>query len=200
MNIQPVTLTGSLVRLEPLAEAHIPDLTAAGQDDQIWRFMPYGLVRTAERMTAFVREVLERQARGTDLPFAVVERASSRAVGCTRYLDIQRPHRGLEVGGTWYATSHQRTGVNTECKYLLLRHAFEDLGCLRVQLKTDLRNDRSQKAIERIGAVREGVLRKNVIMPDGYLRSTVVYSIVDEEWPRVKALLEGLMGSRARVR
>jgi RimJ/RimL family protein N-acetyltransferase len=193
MSIQPVTLTGRLVRLEPLAEAHVPDLTSAGQDEAIWRYMPYGLVRTEEQMVAFVREVLARQERGTDMPFAVVHRQTGRAVGCTRYLAIERQHRGLEIGGTWYGSAHQRSGVNTECKYLLLGHAFEALGCLRVQFKTDLRNERSQRAIEGIGAVREGVLRKCLIMPDGYVRSTVVYSILAEEWPEVKGLLERLM-------
>jgi RimJ/RimL family protein N-acetyltransferase len=196
MNVEPVTLNGRLVRLEPLGEAHVPDLVEAGQDDEIWRLMPFGLVRTPEQMTAFVREALARQARGDDLPFAVIDRGTGRAIGSTRYLEIRRPHRGLEIGGTWYAVHHQRTGVNTECKYLLLRHAFEALGCIRVQFKTDLRNERSQRAIERVGGVREGVLRKHVVMPDGYLRSSVVYSIIDEEWPSVKALLERLMAPR----
>src|SRR4051812_40411551 len=112
MNIQPVTLTGRLVRLEPLTLAHVPDLTAAGQDEAIWRLMPYGILHTEADLAGFVREVLERQARGTDLPFAVVHLGTGRAVGCTRYLDIQRPHRGLEIGGTWYAPAYQRTGVN----------------------------------------------------------------------------------------
>jgi RimJ/RimL family protein N-acetyltransferase len=196
MNVEPATLNGRLVRLEPLAETHVPDLVVAAQDDEIWRLMPFGLVRTTEQMTAFVRDVLARQSRGEDLPFAVIDRATDRAIGSTRYLEIRRPHRGLEIGGTWYAVAHQRTGVNTECKYLLLRHAFEVLGCVRVQFKTDLRNERSQRAIERVGGVREGVLRKHVVMPDGYLRSSVVYSIVEEEWPSVKARLERLMGPR----
>jgi RimJ/RimL family protein N-acetyltransferase len=195
MDTVPVTLTGRLVRLEPLTEAHVPDLTRAGQDEAIWRLMPFGLVQTEEQMTGFVRDVLARQARGTDVPFAVIHLGSGQAIGCTRYLAIEKLHRSLEIGGTWYAPAHQRTGVNTECKYLLLRHAFEVLGCIRVQLKTDLRNLRSQQAIERIGAIREGVLRKNLIMPDGYVRSTVVYSIVAEEWPAVKTRLEMLMGS-----
>jgi RimJ/RimL family protein N-acetyltransferase len=196
MNIQPIMLDGRFVRLEPLTESHVRDLTAAGQDEAIWRYMPYGLIRTEEQMAAFVRNALAGQAQGTDLPFAVIHKDSGRAVGCTRYLAIERQHRGLEIGGTWYAAAHQRTGVNTECKFLLLRHAFETLGCLRVQLKTDLRNERSQRAIQRIGAVHEGILRKAVILPDGYVRSTVVYSILDEEWPEVKGLLERLMRHR----
>jgi RimJ/RimL family protein N-acetyltransferase len=190
MIIQPLTLAGRVVRLEPLSEAHVPDLALAGADETIWRFMPYGLVTTEAKMRDWVREILSRQARGTDLVFAVIHLETGRAVGSTRYMDIHLEHSWLEVGGTWYGTSYQRTAVNTECKYLLLRHAFEVLGCLRVQLKTDSRNERSQRAIERIGAVKEGVLRKHMRMPDGYQRSSVMYSIVDDEWPAVKAKLE----------
>jgi RimJ/RimL family protein N-acetyltransferase len=197
MNIQPVTLSGQFVRLEPLSLSHVPDLTEAGQDEAIWRYLPYGLIRSEEQMAAFVAELLSLQAQESDLPFAVIHRGTGRAIGCTRYLAIQRSHHGLEIGGTWYGAAHQRTGVNTECKYLLLGHAFETLHCLRVQLKTDLRNERSQRAIERIGGVQEGVLRKNLIMPDGYPRSTVMYSILDDEWPAVKARLENLLRNRS---
>jgi RimJ/RimL family protein N-acetyltransferase len=116
-------------------------------------------------------------------------------IGATRYLDIRSEHRGLEIGGTWYAVEHQRTGVNTECKYLLLRHAFEVLGCIRVQLKTDSLNERSQRAIERLGAVHEGVLRSHMIMPDGRRRDSVYYSILDSEWPRIKERLLDMMRS-----
>jgi RimJ/RimL family protein N-acetyltransferase len=190
MEVYPVTLTGHVVRLEPLSEAHVADLAVAGRDESIWRYMPYGLVTTPEKMQAWVQEILSRQARGTDLVFAVFHLGAGRAVGSTRYMDIQRQHRGLEIGGTWYAPAYQRTAVNTECKYLLLAHAFETLGCLRVQLKTDLRNERSQRAIERLGAVREGVLRNHLILPDGYVRSSVYYSVLAQEWPAVKAKLE----------
>lgn len=190
MDIHPVTLTGRLARLEPLSLAHVPDLTIAGRSEDIWRYMPYPQMRTEADMTAWIEDMLRRQARGTDLPFAVHHLEAGRAIGATRYMDIQTAHRGLEIGGTWYAAEHQHTGVNTECKYLLLRHAFETLDCLRVQLKTDLRNERSQRAIERLGALREGVLRNNMIMPDGYVRSSVYYSILAEEWPAVKARLE----------
>ncbi len=195
MEVYPVTLTGRLVRLEPLSEAHVPDLAIAGSDEAIWNFMPYGLVTTETKMRAWVQEILSRQARGTDIVFAVIHLGTGRVVGSTRYMDIQRPHRGLEIGGTWYAREHRRTGVNTECKYLLLRHAFEGLGCIRVQLKTDARNEPSQRAIERIGAVREGVLRNHMIMPDGHFRHSVYYSIIDSEWPQVKAGLEQIMRS-----
>jgi len=148
-------------------------------------------------MLGFIRDLLQRQARGTDLPFTVVLRATGKAIGCTRYMYINIPDRGVEIGGTWYGPEHQRTGVNTECKYLLLRHAFERWGCIRVQLKTDLNNVRSQHAIERLGAVKEGVLRNHMIRPDGTPRDTVMYSIIDREWPLVKARLEGLMGGRS---
>ncbi len=194
MDIHPITLVGRVVRLEPLAEAHVPDLTIAGQDDSIWRYMLYGTIHTEGQMRAWVHEILSRQAHGTDLPFAVVHLESGRAIGSTRYLDIQPQHRGLEIGGTWYAVAYQRTAVNTECKYLLLKHAFEGLSCIRVQLKTDLRNERSQKAIERIGAVREGVLRNHMLLPDGHIRHSMFYSIIASEWPAVKAKLEEKLG------
>jgi RimJ/RimL family protein N-acetyltransferase len=196
MDIHPIALMGRVVRLEPLSEAHVPDLTIAGADESIWRYMVYGGVGGKAQMREWVREILSRQARGTDLPFAVIHLGSGRAIGSTRYLDIQPQHRGLEIGGTWYGVAYQRSAVNTECKYLLLRHAFEVLGCLRVQLKTDLRNERSQRAIERIGAVREGVLRNHMILPDDHVRSSVYYSLLDLEWPAVKAKLEEKLGYR----
>jgi RimJ/RimL family protein N-acetyltransferase len=195
MHIQPVTLTGRCVRLEPLVERHTPDLVIAGADESIWRYMPYGLVTTEERMRAWVLDILERQKLGGDLPFAVIHLASGKAVGATRYMDIRREHRGLEIGGTWYGVAYQRTAVNTESKYLLLTYAFETLGCLRVQLKTDLRNERSQRAIERLGAVREGVLRGHMILPDGFVRSSVMYSVIADEWPQVKRGLEERLAS-----
>jgi RimJ/RimL family protein N-acetyltransferase len=190
MVIEPLTLTGHVVRLEPLALAHVPALTLAGRDPSIWQYMPYPNMATEDDMRAWITDLLSRQARGTDLPFAVVHLASGQPIGATRYMDIHPHDRNLEIGGTWYAADHQRTAANTEAKYLLLRHAFEHYGCIRVQLKTDLRNERSQHAIERLGAVREGVLRQNMIMPDGYRRSSVYYSILADEWPAVKARLE----------
>ena len=190
MNIQPLTLTGRVVRLEPLSEAHVPDLAIAGRDENIWRFMLYGNIQTEAQMRAWVQDILSRQARSTDLPFAVILLDNGHAIGATRYLDIRRPDRGLEIGGTWYAPAYQHTSVNTECKYMLLKHAFEDLGCVRVQFKTDLRNERSQRAIERLGAVKEGILRNHMITPEGYLRSSVYYSILDSEWPAVKTRLD----------
>jgi RimJ/RimL family protein N-acetyltransferase len=140
-----------------------------------------------------VLDILSRAKKGTDLPFVAVQLSSGRVAGATRYLNIMPKDRGLEIGGTWYGPEFQRTAINTECKYLLLRHAFETLGCIRVQLKTDLRNERSQRAIERIGAVREGVLRNHMILPDGRYRHSVFYSILDTEWPQVKERLEQML-------
>lgn len=191
--LQPVTLTGRVVRLEPLSLGHVPDLVVAGQGESIWRYMLYGDIQTEVQMRAWVEDMLARQARSADLPFAAVHLETGRAIGATRFMDYRPADRGIEVGGTWYATAYQRTAVNTECKYLLLCHAFEALGCIRVQLKTDLRNERSQRAIERLGAVKEGVLRNHMVLPDGSIRASVYYSILDREWPAVKARLERLL-------
>lgn len=192
-NLQPVTLIGRVVRLDPLSEAHVPDLAAAGLEPTIWQFMRYGNIDTEEKMRGFVLDLLVSQQRGTDLPFAVIDQASGRAIGCTRYMEIRAKDRGLEIGGTWYGLAYQRTAVNTESKYLLLRHAFETLGCIRVQLKTDIRNVRSQAAIERLGAVKEGVLRNHMIRMDGTYRDSVYYGIIDSDWPAVKTRLEELL-------
>ena len=193
MEIAPVTLTGSVVRLEPLSEQHASDLTVAAHDEYIWRYMLYVYPDNEDKMLAWVRDILARQAAGTDLAFAVIHLASGRAIGATRYLEIRPPHRGLEVGGTWYATEFQRTAVNIECKYLLLKHAFEVLGCIRVQFKADARNLRSIRAIERLGAAREGVLRNHYILPDGGYRDSVYFSILDSEWPKGKERLEEML-------
>ena len=188
--VEPVTLMGKVVRLEPLSLAHVADLCEVGLDDDIWRYMLYGWVRTPQDMQRWVESMLALQEKGTDLPFAVIHLAGNRAIGATRYLEIRPADRGLEIGGTWYGKAYQRTAVNTESKYLLLKHAFEALGCIRVQFKTDLRNVRSQQAIERLGAVKEGILRNHRILPDGTIRHSVYYSIIAEEWPAVKARLE----------
>jgi RimJ/RimL family protein N-acetyltransferase len=192
--VMPVTLTGTYVRLEPMSEAHIPALAEIGVGQSFWDFMLYGRMDTEADMANWVRDILSRAEKGTDLPFVAVHLASGRVAGATRYLNITPEHLGLEIGGTWYGVEFQRTVVNTECKYLLLKHAFETLGCIRVQLKTDLRNERSQRAIERIGAVKEGVLRNHMILPDGRIRHSVFYSIIDSEWEGVKKRLEGMLG------
>jgi N-acetyltransferase len=193
MEVKPITLTGKFVRLEPLSEDHIPGLTEIGAGRDFWNFMLYGDIETEADMRNWVLGIMERGKKGTDLPFAVIHLESGRVAGATRYLNIMPNDRGLEIGGTWYGLDFQRTGVNTECKYLLLKHAFEDLKCIRVQLKTDSRNERSQKAIERIGAKKEGVLRNHMILPDGRYRHSVFYSILDSEWEAVKKRLEAMM-------
>ena len=193
MEVKPVTLTGKYVRLEPMTEAHILGLTEIGAGQTFWDFMLYGNINTEEDMRGWVHDILARAEKGTDLPFVAIHLASGRVAGATRYLNIMPKDRGLEIGGTWYGTDFQRTPVNTECKYLLLSHAFETLGCIRVQLKTDQRNERSQKAIERIGAKKEGVLRNHMILPDGRFRHSVFYSILDTEWPEVKKRLEEML-------
>ena len=193
MEIHPVTLKGRVIRLEPLTVSHVPDLAAVGLDESIWRYMLYGNVDTETKMLAFVQDMLSRQTRGTDLPFAVIDKDTGRAIGCTRYLEICPAHRRVEIGGTWYGLAFQHTAVNTECKYLLLRHAFETLGCIRVQFKTDTRNVRSQRAIERLGAVKEGVFRQHMITPAGWIRDSVYYSILDQEWPAIKARLTAML-------
>ena len=192
--IWPQTMEGRFVRLEPLSEAHVPGLAAVGLDAGIWQYMLYGRMRGEDDIRRWVKDILERAAAGSDAPFAVVDLASNRIAGATRYLDIRLEHRGLEIGGTWYGTAFQRTAVNSECKYLLLKNAFENLGCIRVQFKTDSRNLRSQVAIERLGAVKEGTLRNHMVLPDGAIRHSVYYSILDSEWPKVKAFLEDRLG------
>ena len=191
--ISPVILNGKYVRLEPMTEDHIPGLAEIGVGQTFWDFMLYGRMDSVEDMRNWVRDILSRAQNGTDLPFVAIHVASGKVAGATRYLNIMPKDRGLEIGGTWYGTEYQRTPVNTECKYLLLTHAFERLGCIRVQLKTDLRNVRSQKAIERIGAKREGILRNHMILPSGQFRDSVFYSILDSEWPEVKKRLEELI-------
>ena len=189
----PITLTGKHVRLEPLSEAHVPALTGIGAGQDFWRFMVYGEIKTEADMRGWVREMLRRAKQGTDVPFAALHLASGRVAGATRYMNMMPKDRGLEIGGTWYGLEFQRTAVNTECKYLLMTYAFETLKVIRVQLKADSLNERSQRAIERIGAKREGVLRNHMILPDGRLRNSVFYSILDTEWPEVKKNLETML-------
>jgi N-acetyltransferase len=189
----PVTLLGKWARLEPLTLTHADELFQVAHDDDIWRHMPVPTPKTVDDVRAWIQDALNVQERGLFLPFAIIDCATNKAIGSTRYLDISAHDRHVEIGWTWLGKTYWRTPLNTECKYLLLKHAFETLGCIRVSLKTDLRNERSQRAIERIGAVREGVWRRVVIMHDGYQRSSVFYSILDDEWAAVKARLEARM-------
>jgi N-acetyltransferase len=189
----PVTLDGRWVRLVPLSLERVAELAQAGKDPEIWTYVRQGPRTTPERMAELIQHWLGEQEQGTALPFTTLLKPGLVPVGGTGFLDIRREDRGVEIGGTWLTPSLWRTPVNTESKYLLLRYAFETEGCLRVQLKTDLRNTRSQRAIERFGAKREGVLRKHLVLENGHVRDSVYYSVVDDEWPAVKARMEGLL-------
>src|SRR5882762_10424279 len=194
MVVSPVMLEGAHVRLEPLGIVHLAGLAKVGLDEELWRWIPTP-VRTQEEMAAYIETALGEQERGVSLPFAVVEKATGRAIGSTRYGNIDRTHGRVEIGWTWVAREWQRTAKNTEAKYLLLRHAFETLGSIRVELKTDSLNERSRAAILRIGAQEEGIFRNHMITASGRIRHTVYFSIVDSEWPAVKARLESLLNS-----
>lgn len=189
MIVEPVTLAGEHVQLEPMLEAHHAALAEVGLDEDLWKWIPVP-VRTPEEMKAYVDAALAEQARGVSLPFTIVERATGNVIGSTRYANIERVHRRVEIGWTWVARPWQRTAVNTECKYMLLKHAFETLGCIRVELKTDSLNERSRAAILRIGAKEEGVFRNHMITASGRIRHSVYFSVTDSEWPVVKRRLE----------
>lgn len=186
---EPIVLEGRHVRLEPLSARHRDDLiAAAAQDPDTFRYM--GTNIAAHGWDAWLREALDGVAVGTYVAWATIDRQSGRAVGSTRFGDIASEHGRVEIGWTWIAPSHQRTALNSEAKLLQLRYAFDELGATRVALKTDARNLHSQAAIERLGGVREGVLRRHIRLPDGFLRDTVYYSILADEWPAVRARLE----------
>jgi RimJ/RimL family protein N-acetyltransferase len=188
-DLEPPTLAGRHVRLEPLAQTHHPALCAIGLDPELWEMIPYRVTTPAE-MTAYIQTALDHQAAGSALPFATVhvssDAPSGQVIGSTRFMNIDLANRRLEIGATWIAGPWRRTAVNTEAKYLMLRHAFETLGCIRVELKTDALNQRSRIAIRRIGATEEGTLRQHMITWSGRLRDSVYFSILDSEWPRVK--------------
>lgn len=188
LNVQPILLEGQWVHLEPLTLDYTEALLSVSQYEEIWQYFPSSLI-TRDKMCAWLSDTLAAQQAGTALPFVIVQRNPERVIGSTRYMNIVPHDRGLEIGGTWLTPDVWRTPINTECKYLLLQHAFEHLGCIRVQLKTDSRNQRSRTAIERLGAQFEGILRHHMIVRDGYYRDSAFYSIIDKEWPAVKARL-----------
>jgi N-acetyltransferase len=194
MNASPVRLgmPGGAVRLEPLRPEHAADLLIAGEDDSIWTYLMEH-PRTLPEMLGWIERAMAVERSGRELPFAIVETRTGRAIGSTRYEDLSPSHRALEIGWTWLGTPWQRSACNTQCKYLLLRHAFETLGAVRVQLKADTRNEQSRRAIERLGATYEGTLRKHRILPDGYVRDSACYSIIAPEWPSVKARLDSMV-------
>lgn len=189
MIVEPVTLRGSIVQLEPMTAAHIDSLGEVGLEPELWRWGIAPLA-TLEDMRAYVMQALDEWRRGVSLPFVILAQSSGEVVGSTRYGNIDRGNRRLEIGWTWVTPAHQRTAVNTEAKLLLLTHAFERLGAHRVEFKTDALNQKSRNAILRIGAVEEGTFRKHIITASGRVRDSVYYSIIDSEWPVVKARLE----------
>jgi len=190
--LEPVTLEGKHVRLEPLSEAHLDYLSSVALDPEIWRWTTNS-VSSRDELRDYIQLALRDARAGSALPFATIDRASGRAVGSTRFGYIALEHRRLEIGWTWLGRDYQRTAINTEAKYLMLRHAFEVLGMNRVELKTDVLNDRSRAAILRLGAKVEGILRKHIITDSGRVRDSIIHSIVDDEWPDVRARLEARM-------
>lgn len=193
MQVEPVTLEGVQVRLVPLSMEHAEELHEIAQDDEIWQFLSVLRPQTLADTEQLIKTALSQPDR---LPFAAIDRATGRVFGTTSYLDIRPRDKHVEIGWTWYGKAYWRTRRNTECKYLLLHHAFERLGTIRVTIKTDGRNLRSQRAIERIGGVREGVLRRHMVYASGYVRDTVYYSILDNEWPIVKTRLENMLSGK----
>lgn len=189
-------LEGERARLEPLTKSHVAPLAAAGLDPAIWEWMTHKIVDEAG-IRAYVEDALAERDRGAALPFATLDPATGEVVGTTRFGAIALADRRAEIGWTWLAPRAWRTGVNVEAKRLMLTFAFDELGLRRVEFKTDARNDRSRAAIEGIGATFEGVLRKHMVRDDGSARDSAYYSIVDDEWPRVRALLDARL---ARVR
>jgi len=194
LHIEPVALSTDRLMLRPLSPDDVPALSEAASDGALWEKKTTTVPRP-EGFGEYVRKALELQAAGLALPFATVVRDGDRVVGSTRYMNIDAANHRVEIGTTWIARSWQRTFVNTHAKFLMLRHAFDVLGCNAVEIRTHAQNDQSRAAIERLGAKLDGILRRHMIMPDGHIRDTAVYSIIREEWPEVKARLEQRLGS-----
>jgi RimJ/RimL family protein N-acetyltransferase len=193
--VTPIVLEHDHVRLESLRPEHFDGLAKVCADPALFRFMSFGSLSAPHQLHAWMEAVLREPEQGTGLAFAIVDRATGNVAGSTSYLDVRPGDRGLEIGRTWLGKNYQRSALNSECKLLLLGHAFDTLGALRVQIKTDLRNVQSQEAIARLGATREGVLRSHMVMADGYVRDTVMFSIVAAEWPHVR---QGVIDRLAR--
>jgi N-acetyltransferase len=189
LDLTPVTLIGKSIRLEPLAETHFETLCDVSLGDNLFRFFPDPM-GTRQELTDFLHTGLEQHKALVSLPFAIAEATTGKVIGCTRFGNISHRDRRAEVGWTWIAKPWQRSPANTEAKFLMLQHAFEKLGCERVELKTDFRNEQSRTAILRIGATQEGIFRRHMVMADGYVRDTVYFSVVRTDWPEVKARLQ----------
>ena len=186
--LEPITLRGTTATLAPLALAHHDDLVAATEDGELWKLW-YTTVPSPEQMTGEIERRLRLLDAGSMLPFAVVENASGRAVGMTTYMNVDAANRRVEIGSTWYAKRVQRSRLNSECKLLLLTHAFEALRCIAVEFRTSFFNHQSRRAIERLGAKQDGILRNHAILPNGARRDTCVFSIIESEWPSVRTHL-----------
>ncbi len=184
-----LVLQGERVRLEPLDARHVPDLLEAAADPATWTWL-FGRLDDEAAMRAWLADALRARDAGTEMPFATLDARTGRVVGSTRYLAIVPAHRRLEIGWTWLAPATWGTGINVEAKLLLLTHAFDELGAMRVELKTDARNDRSRAAILALGAEFEGIFRKHMRMPDGRIRDSAWYAITDDDWPAVRSRLE----------
>src|SRR6266851_4652327 len=195
--VAPLTLEGSVVRLEPIRHEHAQAFWNVAKDalDDMFQWIPYRM-KLKEDFQHLVDKALVEQERGESLVFATVERRSGRVVGSTRFMNIDRNNRRVEIGSTWIAPAWQRTAINTEAKYLMLRHSFEVWNCIRVELKTDALNQKSRNAILRIGAKEEGTLRRHVVTWTGRVRDSVYFSILDTEWPEVKGRLEGMLARK----
>lgn len=194
--LEPITLAGTYVRLEPLTLARLDALSEIGIDEDLWRWTPQQ-VTTRAGMQAYVDAALQERDEGRSLPFVIIAQADNAVAGCTRFGNIDLANKRLEIGWTWVGRRWQRTAVNTETKLLLLGHAFGTLQMNRVELKTDALNERSRRAILRLGAKEEGTLRKHIVTQSGRLRDTVYFSVLDDEWPTVKAGLENRLRERA---
>ena len=190
MWVSPVVLEGEFARLEPLEERHAAGLLEAGRDPAVWEHLLWAPLESIDHSRAYIASALSAARDGSSFPFAIIHKPSGAVAGSTRYLEIRPEHRALEIGWTWIGAPWWRTALNTQCKLLLMQHAFETLRANRMQFKTDILNVRSQRAIERLGAKKEGVLRAHTIRRDGTLRDSVYYSVIAPEWPAVKARLE----------
>lgn len=194
--VEPVELEGEHVRLEPVNVEHTPALWEAGSHPELWRFMP-SVIGSEEQMRETISWAMQLAEQGTGLAFTTSIKATGEIVGSTGFWNLEPSHKRLEIGYTWITPKFQRSTVNTECKLLMLQHAFEQLGCNRVEFKTDSLNERSRTAIARLGAVEEGTLRNHMVQPDGRLRHSVYFSILSGEWPQVKRRLQGFLESHA---
>ncbi|GAA2381025.1 N-acetyltransferase [Catellatospora methionotrophica] len=189
MEITASVLEGQLIRLEPLALEHLDALAAAAASAEVWTYLDEA-TPDVDGVASLIAEALEEQDQGMRMPYAIVERQTGAVIGSISFIDIQRKHRGVEIGWAWVTPSRWRTGAAREASYLLMRYAFEVAGAIRVVFKTDSRNERSQRAIEALGATREGIFRSHRILRDGYVRDSVYYSVIAEEWPGVRRALD----------